>query len=296
MKNLRPDLLEKYERLIKKNKDEMELNLPYMNLKSVLSAYFILADYFTDATADTEQETMFVEVLHLDLLQSALGRQIVSCGGKVKYREPLQICATLFYGLVKNHCFVDGNKRTALLTLLYQLDQFGYLPAVSQNEFEELTVAVAANRLQQKYSQQWQKAHRIENYTDHCVETIRLKLKKMTKKKDNTFHIRITAEELINRIKQIEGCSCVVEGGKVKFRRVVEKRVLGLKYKREEKAYTIVYHGATRTVGAETVRDILQHLDLYEQYPDYQTFIEGADPRYMLIQTFEYPLRRLKDR
>ena len=296
MKHLRPDLLEKYDRIVKNNPDHTGLAYPFINLTDALSAYFILADYFTDDTADAEKEAMLVEVLHIDLLQSALSRQNVSYGGKTKYREPLQICATLFYGLIKNHCFVDGNKRTALLTLLYQLDRYGYLPAVSQKAFEELTVNVAANKLEEKYSQQWRKSHRAEDYTDHCVETIRLLLKKMTRKKDNTFHIQITAQELINRINHIEWCSCCVEGGKIKFKRIIKKRVWMFKVSTIEKAWTIQYHGATRTVGAETVRDILKQLDLYEEYPTYQSFIEGADPRYMLIQTFEHPLRRLKDR
>ena len=57
---------------------------------------------------------MLIGVRDLNLLGSAIGRQSASFGGKTKYTNPVDICATLFYGLVKNHSFSDGNKRTAL--------------------------------------------------------------------------------------------------------------------------------------------------------------------------------------
>ena len=64
MKHLRPDLLEKYDRIVKNNPDHTGLAYPFINLTDALSAYFILADYFTDDTADAEKEAMLVEVLH----------------------------------------------------------------------------------------------------------------------------------------------------------------------------------------------------------------------------------------
>ena len=50
-----------------------------------------------------------------------------------------------------------------------------------------------------------------------------------------------------------------------------------------------------RTIGPQTARDILTKLGLYDQYADYQSFIDGQEPYFSLIQEFEVPLRRLKD-
>ena len=120
MKYLRNDLREEYERIAKNVPDIEGLQHPLINFSDVLHAYFILADYFTDESSDNI-EHMLVGLRSADLLGSALGRQIVSFGGRKKYTDSIEICATLFYGLVKDHAFHDGNKRTALLTLLYQL-------------------------------------------------------------------------------------------------------------------------------------------------------------------------------
>lgn len=56
------------------------------------------------------------------------------------------------------------------------------------------------------------------------------------------------------------------------------------------------YRGMTRIIGAATIREALEVLQMYDQFPSYRTFFEGTDPRYMLIAQFEGPLRRLKDK
>lgn len=296
MRYLSHELQIKYERIKGKYPDIEEITNPLMNVSDVLRAYFILADYFTDETAEKEIEPMLVEVLHMDLLISAITRQISSYGGISKYRDPIGITATLFYGLVKNHCFVDGNKRTALLTLLYQLDQFGYIPIAGVKEFESLTVATAANTLQEKFKKEWKKAKSIPDETDRRVDTISRCLKRMTRKKDNTFHINITADEFVAALNKIEGCRCYIDGTKIKMERKIQKRLWLVKASTETKSYAISYRGKTRTIGAGTIREALSHLELYEQFPNYKSLIEGTDPRYMLIDQFEGPLRRLKDK
>ena len=40
---------------------------------------------------------------------------------------------------------------------------------------------------------------------------------------------------------------------------------------------------------------VKQKLKLYEEYPDYQDFLEGKEPMYQMVEQFEVPLRRLKD-
>lgn len=300
MRYMREDLKESYNRYVRDYPDLSELHLPLMNVSDILRAYFILADYFTDATADAKVEKMLIGIRDMNLLVSALGRQNAAFAGVVKYDRPLDICATLFFGLVKNHAFADGNKRTALLTLIYQLDCYGYCPSVSNKEFEGLVVAVASNTLEKTYNKQWKsvdKRYRDDN-TDRCVQVISKLLKKMTKKKDNSFHIDISAREFIDAINAVPDCTAVVDGAKIKFkRRTKTKAKFGIiKQPDQVLNYAIPYRGDTRPVGAGTARDVLNALHIYEQYSGYASFCAGADPRYMLIAQFEGPLRRLKDK
>lgn len=300
MRYMRSDLLAEYNRYVNMYPDVKEILSPMMNVSDVLRAYFILADYFTDVTAEAKTETMLVGIRDINLLISALGRQTASFSGVVKYKAALDVCATLFFGLVKNHAFSDGNKRTALLTLLYQLDCYGYCPQSSQKEFEKLVVAIASNTLDRVYEKEWKnidKKFRTDN-TDRSVAVISKLLKRMTKRKDNSFHIDMPARDFIEAINSVPDCKAEIDGGKIKFQRKIKmKRKLGFIAQPDViKNYSIPYMGDTRTIGAGTARDVLSNLDIYDQYADYSSFFEGADPRYMLIQQFEGPLRRLKDK
>lgn len=66
-------------------------------------------------------------------------------------------------------------------------------------------------------------------------------------------------------------------------------------FKPETINYSIGFAGWSRSVGAKTAREVLQKLKLYEEYPDYQDFLEGKEPMYQMVEQFEVPLRRLKD-
>ena len=53
----------------------------------------------------------------------------------------------LLYGIDKNHALEDCNKRTALLSLLYELDRKGLTLRCHKRTIEELCVRIAANQL-----------------------------------------------------------------------------------------------------------------------------------------------------
>lgn len=282
-----PVIEKEYERIHNENPDLSNLKHPLINVSDALRAYFCLADYFTDESSNTV-ETMLIGVRSMDLLYSALGRQTISFGNHKKYSTPIDICSTLFYGMVKNHSFSDGNKRTALLVLLYQLNLYNFLPAEHESEFEKLVVAVAANSLSTEYPSIWE---RYEERDDPEIQTIAHLLRKMTNRKDHSYHVDITMRDMVNKLES-HGVSWGVDSGKIHFERKIEanwnqpKRVL---------KYSAIFGGWTRSFGPSTTRDILTNLELYNQYPDYQSFMDGNEPLYNLIQKFEAPLLRLKD-
>ncbi len=289
MKYLRPDLREEYTRLTELNPDLVGICHPLINISDALKAYFILADYFTDpSTPLPNQESMLVGLRSADLLASALGRQNTEYEGHIKYSRPLDICATLFYGMVKNHAFSDGNKRTALLLLIYQLNMYGYLPYEPVREFERLVVSVAANRLSSDFSKDWKK---FKKHDDCTIETIAFILKRFVKKKDHTYHIQISAKDFCAALGQFD-VTYSEDNSKLHFSRVVSVNIWG---KKREAKYSIPFNGWTRVIGPKVARDVLENLKLYDQLASYADFIEGAELFYSLIDEFEVPLRRLKD-
>ena len=81
------------------------------------------------------------------LLESAVATPQSSFGGSSPYEDTVEIAAAYLYYLCSNHPFVDGNKRVALGACLVLLQLNGYKPARDGDEWETLTLAVAAGTL-----------------------------------------------------------------------------------------------------------------------------------------------------
>ncbi len=59
------------------------------------------------------------------VLESCLGQPFMGFGGKDLYRGLIGKGSRLFYLLIKNHPFLNGNKRIAVMSLLYFLYKNG---------------------------------------------------------------------------------------------------------------------------------------------------------------------------
>jgi len=60
------------------------------------------------------------------MLQAAVARPFATFAGKELYPGDFEKAAALFHSLIKNHPFMDGNKRTAFASALYFLEVCGY--------------------------------------------------------------------------------------------------------------------------------------------------------------------------
>lgn len=287
MKFNSPDVEREYNRIQNQYPDLEYISHPLINVSDTLRAYFALADYFMDPSS-TATETMLLGIRSTDLLYSAIGRQVAAFGNRTKYSNPIDICSTLFFGLVKNHSFCDGNKRTALLILLYQLYLYNYLPNASVKEYEKLVVATAANQIPEKYAEYWKK---YKKFDDPEIKTIAHFLRKNTKKKDHSYHLTITHRDMRDALEK-HNVKWHIENGKIHYEREIPAKWFR---PAEIKKYAVNFGGWTRSLGPSTARDILTNLGLYAQIPDYQAFINGDELFYSLIQDFEGPFRRLKD-
>lgn len=72
------------------------------------------------------------------------------------------IAAAYGYGLAKNHPFVDGNKRTALVCTELFLALNGYELLVSDEECVMITLALASGELKESEFSDWIATHMIE--------------------------------------------------------------------------------------------------------------------------------------
>ena len=86
-------------------------------------------------------------ILDLSMLLSALGRPQATFEGNDLYGDLFSKAASLMDSLIRDHPFVDGNKRTAIAaaTLFMQLN--GYSLVVANEEMARFTLACAQSKV-----------------------------------------------------------------------------------------------------------------------------------------------------
>ncbi|WP_078811673.1 type II toxin-antitoxin system death-on-curing family toxin [Prosthecobacter debontii] len=83
----------------------------------------------------------------LPLLESAVAASRASFGGVSPYQDLIEIAGAYLFYLCNNYSFVDGNKRVALGACIVFLKLNGYTTAEDSEDWELLTLAVAAGAL-----------------------------------------------------------------------------------------------------------------------------------------------------
>jgi death-on-curing protein len=81
------------------------------------------------------------------LLESAVAQPMATFGGQFLNEGVFAMAAALLVSLVKNHPFIDGNKRTALLAALTFLDINGHPIETPSPLLEEMTLRAAEGSL-----------------------------------------------------------------------------------------------------------------------------------------------------
>lgn len=99
------------------------------------------------------------------MLESAIGRQFAGFGDFYKYDDCFFNVATLTYGVIKNHAFHNGNKRTGLLCIVKHLYNNGYVlsPTLDSKELYEFLVSIADSSLQKFFIKNFKKYPMIRN-------------------------------------------------------------------------------------------------------------------------------------
>jgi death-on-curing protein len=78
------------------------------------------------------------------LLQSACAQPLASFGGEFAHVTPAAIAAAYLFHIVRNHPFIDGNKRAGAATALVFLKLNGIKFTIAPGELFDITMGVAS--------------------------------------------------------------------------------------------------------------------------------------------------------
>lgn len=254
----------------------------YVSTEEVLYGYYVLVDYF-----HSQKEILNYGIKDFNLIGSAVGRQFTEWHGKKKWTEKLDIAATLFYGLNKNHAFSDGNKRTSLLMLLYFLIKNHYIfEGQVQKEFERLALKTAENTLSD-----YPCFNSYKNKDDPEIRTISHIIKRYIRKAD-TAYVSMTFQEFFNKLNK-KGFEYEINGGYATIYKFEKKLFKTNKVNVKQ----IGCPGLKKQINLKAAKEALKACGFtYENGHDFQSFLNGNDSMYKLVNDFEGPLRRLKDK
>lgn len=90
-----------------------------------------------------------------NLLDSALNIPFQTFGGVEFYPTILEKAVRLCFGLVKNHPFVDGNKRIGTMTLLSTLDLNNISIRTNNAELVEVILSLSSGEIDYDYLLRW---------------------------------------------------------------------------------------------------------------------------------------------
>lgn len=92
-------------------------------------------------------------------LQAAAARPHATFDGGDLYPTPFAKAAAIMESIIRNHPFIDGNKRTAITTAGILLQQHGYRLTASQEELFDFTMEMATGAAEVKQAEAWFRSH-----------------------------------------------------------------------------------------------------------------------------------------
>lgn len=95
------------------------------------------------------------------LIESALARPLAGFQGDALYRTPFLRAAVLWVGLIRNHGFVDANKRTSTMAMQLWLDREGFDLDVPGAELIDMAVSIANKKVELEEVAAWLEDHSV---------------------------------------------------------------------------------------------------------------------------------------
>ena len=256
-----------------------------IGMQDVLNAHFLLAEFF----AQTGEGLGGLGPKDTNLLHSALSRQLTTFGNMPRWSSRIEVCATLMFGLIKNHPFHDANKRTAFLVSILHLQKIGRTPSVDHQVYEDFTVHIADNRLDR-----YEAFSRFPELPspDREIKVIAHFLKRSSREID--LRIKTITYKQLDSILHANGLRLENPlGNRIDLIRFFDERNLS-PLERPHRIAHVGFHGWTREVSRKDIHIVraAANLDITHGV-DSQAFFNGVDTPWTLIKKYREPLRRL---
>ncbi len=224
-----------------------------------------------------------------NLLEGAVERPATRYGGQPKYPTIALAAAALLHGLVHNHPFHNGNKRTALVALLVFLDRNGRIVQSEERQLYQWMLQVAAHDLLPSDRQ-------YQSLADHEVLAIARWIEshcRRVSKEERSIQWRV-----LKRVLREHGCEITrSRGEREHISRVVQERVGRGRWRRSRtKTLTSNYINTSdgREVPKSHLKRIRQELELDEEHGiDSELFYSAQRPADYFIVEYSKTLRRL---
>ena len=91
----------------------------------------------------------------IGLIESALNRGFATFGGEELYKEDELKVAAISHGLIRNHGFVDGNKRIGVAVLVFLLKLNSINIRYTQQELIDLGLSTAEGKKDENDIYEW---------------------------------------------------------------------------------------------------------------------------------------------
>ena len=102
----------------------------------------------------------FSSIYDLAGLESAIYHAYASFEGRDLYATIEEKAARQAYGIIRNHPFIDGNKRTGLFVMLVFLELNGIKLCFTQHELIKLGIGIADGSINPKQITEWILKHK----------------------------------------------------------------------------------------------------------------------------------------
>ena len=102
------------------------------------------------------------DIRDLSLLKSAISRPYQTFNQEDLYKNPIEKAAAIIESIIRNHPFIDGNKRTGYVLMRLILMDHGLDIKANYNDKYDFVISIASGNLNYDQIKEWIKDHVVK--------------------------------------------------------------------------------------------------------------------------------------
>lgn len=174
-----------------------------------------------------------------NLLESAVFRQHTGSGEWYKYDNSFSNCATLVFGIIKDHAFHNGNKRTGLLCMIKHLYLNGYVlkPNLKHEDIYGFILAISADDLHSFANKnvtyrRWLRINKLQRKESINIEQQLEFIEYWLRINSVSKIVQLKSNVKILKLRNIllkKGIILEQSGSRIKIYKLIDVKILGIK-------------------------------------------------------------------